>query len=99
MFGRRQNTGVVSLNTERTAPRAAGNRPAPSAPETPPETPPEAAPKAAPPPETPPEAVPPPDAPSPDVPAAGAQSARDDVMETVIDRAQALIAKKTDRDK
>ncbi len=126
MFGRRQSTGVVSLNAERKVRRAAGKRPAPAAPEAPPE----ASPKAASPPETPPEAAPPPDAPSPDAsspdapspaalppdapspdapspdaPAAGAESARDardardDVMETVMERAQERVAQRIDAEK
>ena len=104
MFGRRESTGIVSLNAERKTRRAAGKRPAPAAPEAPPEAAPKAASPAETPTETPTEAAPPPDAPSPDAPspdapAAGAESARDardDVMETVMERAQERVAQRID---
>jgi len=102
MFGRRQSTGVVSLSAERTARREAGNPPASPLPSD--EVQPEAEPKAASSRQAPPD-VPrptdgtPPGVPSPDAPAPGAGSSRDDVMETVMDRAQELIAKKVDPQK
>ena len=102
MFGRRQSTGVVSLSDERSARRAAGETQAP--PSLLAEVQPEAGPKEASSRQAPPD-VPrptdgtPPGVPSPDAPAPGAGSSRDDVMETVMDRAQALIAKKVDPEK
>ncbi len=102
MFGRRQSTGVVSLSDERSARRGAGETPAPPSPLA--EVQPEAGPKEASSRQAPPD-VPqptdgtPPGGPSPDAPAPGATPPRDDVMETVMDRAQALIAKKVDPEK
>ncbi len=100
MFGRRQSTGVVSLNAERTARRAARTKPA----SPPPEEKPEAGPEAVPSPEAPDQASPPadgtsPDAPSPDAPAPGAEAGRDDVMEMVMERAQERIAQRTNAGK
>ena len=102
MFGRRESTGIVSLSAERKARRAAGK---PSAsPPAPAEAQPEAGSKAASSPQAPPD-VPrpkngtPPGVPAADAPAPVAKTARDDVMEAVLDRAQALITKKIDLEK
>lgn len=102
MFGRRQSTGVVSLNAERTARREAGKPP--TSPPPPAEAQPEAGPKAASSQQAPldvprPTDGTPPSVPSPDAEHRAAQSLRDDVMETVMDRAQALISKKVDPEK
>ncbi len=102
MFGRRESTGIVSLSAERKARRAAGKPPA--SPPAPAEAQPEAGSKAASSPQAPPD-VPrpkngtPPGVPSADAPAPVAETARDDVMEAVLDRAQALITKKIDLEK
>ena len=102
MFGRRESTGIVSLSAERKARRAAGKSPA--SPPAPAEAPPEAGSKAASSPQAPPD-VPrpkngtPPGVPAADAPAPVAKTARDDVMEAVLDRAQALITKKIDLEK
>ncbi|MEE8499687.1 MAG: ATPase, T2SS/T4P/T4SS family, partial [Kiloniellales bacterium] len=102
MFGRRESTGIVSLSAERKARRAVGKSPA--SPPAPAEAQPEAGSKAASSPQAPPD-VPrpkngtPPGAPAADTPAPVAKTARDDVMEAVFDRAQALITKKIDLEK
>ena len=87
MFGRREKTGVVSLNAERTTRRAAGKPPASPPPLA--EAQPEAGSKAASSRQAPPDVSRPTDGTPP----------RDDVMEMVMDRAQALIAKKIDPEK
>lgn len=102
MFGRRESTGIVSLSAERKARRAAGKPPA--SPPAPAEAQPEAGSKATDSPQAPPD-VPrpkngtPPGVPAADAPAPVAKTARDDVMEAVLDRAQALITKKIDLEK
>jgi len=100
MFGRRQSTGVVSLSAERTARRASGETPA--SPSSVAEAQPEAEAREASsrqaPPDVPTDGTPP-RGPSAGAPAPGAASSRDDVMEAVMERAQALIAKKVDPEK